>query len=236
MTPAASRDVVKLSVGQVATTLADDGLRVRSAPRVSDDSHKYDPLLPVGTRLFVLKGPVSASGYRWYEVVPLDEGGLPSGWVASASRDGEPLLDAATFDCPAAPKDMQALASLPRGVGLACFAGSAITVKARLIPCNCDIDGSWYTPSWFFLASGSPDLLVSPDVTAVPADMADWFPLNLDPDGEHPKDLPLGKIVELTGMFDHAAASRCTRTDMDGQPTPTGQCRTEFVVTRLAAT
>ena len=58
-------------VGQVVTTLADDGLRVRSQPRISDDSEKYDPLLPLGTQLYVLDGPMSASGYTWYQVAPL---------------------------------------------------------------------------------------------------------------------------------------------------------------------
>ena len=58
-------------VGHVVNTLADSGLRVRSEPRVSDDSHMEEPLLPLGTQLYVLDGPVSASGYAWYEVVPL---------------------------------------------------------------------------------------------------------------------------------------------------------------------
>ena len=220
-------------VGRVVSTLADDGLRVRSEPRVSADSYKFDPLLPRGTRLYVLQGPVSASGYRWYEVAALDRGNLPSGWVADASRDGEPWIGPGTFDCPARPKDIEALASLPRGVGLACFPRSPITVRARLISCNCDIDGSWYTPDWFFLASGGPDLLVAPDVKTVPRDMGDWFALNLDPKGEHPDVLPLGKVVEVTGMFDHPAASACMRTEMDGQPIPSPGCRLEFAVTRL---
>ena len=53
--------------------------------------------------------------------------------------------------------------------------------------CNCDIDGSWYTPHWFFLGSGSPDLFVAPHATTVPSEFADWFALNLDPSGEIPR-------------------------------------------------
>src|SRR5215211_3269331 len=49
-------------VATVVSTLATDGLRVRSEPRVSDDSQKLQPLLPLGSRLYVLGGPVSASG------------------------------------------------------------------------------------------------------------------------------------------------------------------------------
>ena len=220
-------------VGSVVTTLADDGLRVRSEPRVSDDSLMLEPLLPIGSELYVLEGPVSASGYAWHEVVPLTSRKSPSGWIASADRDGEPWIAAGEFDCPRMPTDIRALAALPSGVGIACFARVPITVEARLIGCNCDHDGSWYTPHWFFLGSGSPNLLVAPDVTTVPPNVADWFALNLDPTGEHPDVLPIDQIVEVTGVFDHPAASSCTRTEMDGEPVPSQGCRLEFAITRL---
>jgi len=220
-------------VGRTVTTLADDGLRVRSQPRVSDDSFLEEPLLPFGTQLYVLAGPVSASGYAWYEVAPLTSRTLPSGWVASADRGGEPWIEAGAFDCPSVPTDFGSLAALPRGVGLACFSQVPITVQARLISCNCDADGAWYTPSWFFLGSGSPDLLVSPDVTSVPSSTDDWFVLNLDPAGEQPDVLPLGEVVEVTGIFDHPAAASCTRTEMDGEPVASQGCRLGFAVTQL---
>ena len=223
------------SIVDVVTTIADDGLRVRSQPGVGDDSQMLEPLLPIGTALLVLQGPVSASGYEWFEVVPLTSRDLPSGWIASASRDGEPWVEAGAFECPAVPTDMASLAALPRGVGLACFSAEPITVEARLIACNCDVDGSWYMPDWFYLGSGSPDLLVAPDVTTVPSDFDDWFALNLDPAGEHPASLPIGEVVEVTGIFDHPAASTCTRTEMDGDPVPSQGCRLEFAVTRLVA-
>ena len=230
-------------VGHVVDTLADEGLRVRSEPRVSDDSEKYDPLLPPGTQLYVLDGPVSASGYAWYEVVPLpsarpdleyrESGTLPSGWVASADRDGEPWIEAGAFECPPVPTDIRSLAALPRAVGLACFPRVPITIAARLISCNCDMDGPGYDPSWFLLGSGSPDLLVEPGATTLPEDLADWFFLNLDPAGQHPDVLPIGQDVEVTGMFDHPAAASCTRTEPDGEPVPDQGCRLEFAVTTV---
>ena len=220
-------------MGQVVTTLADDGLRVRSQPRISDDSYQEEPLLPLGTKLYVLDGPVSASGYAWYEVAPLTSRTLPSGWVASAGRDGVPWIEAGAFDCPPVPADLRSLAALPPGVGPACFPRIPITVKGRLIWCSCDTDGSWYTPGWFFLGSGSPDLLVEPDATSAPSDRADWFVLNLDPAGQHPDVLPVGEVVEVTGIFDHPAAASCTRTEMGGEPVPSQGCRLEFAVTRL---
>ena len=146
--PAASRTPGVGLVGTTAVT-AVDGVRVRSQPRVSDDSFKEEPLLPLGTELYVLDGPVSASGYDWYEVAQLTSRTLPSGWVASAGRDGEPWIAAGAFDCPPVPTDFRSLAALPAGVGLACFPQVPITVQARLISCKCDIDGAWYTPSWF---------------------------------------------------------------------------------------
>jgi hypothetical protein len=224
----------KLTVGTIATTLV-DGLRVRSQPRVGEDSIKFEPLLPLGAKLYVLDGPVAASGYAWYEVVSLTSRSLPSGWVASADRDAHPWLEAGAFDCPKPPTSIDSLAGLPAAVGLACFPRAPITVQARLVECMCDVDGSWYTPSWFFLGSGSPELLVEPDAiaTSVPANPDDWFVLNLDPDGEKPTVLPIGNVVEVTGIFDHPAAANCTRTDMDGKPAPSKGCRLEFAVTKL---
>jgi hypothetical protein len=221
-------------VGSIVATLADDGLRVRSAPRVGEDSDLMEPLLPLGTQLLVLDGPMSASGYAWYDVVPLTSRNLPSGWVASASRDGEPWVATADFDCPPVPTDLAALAALPPGVGLACFPRRPITVEARLVECNCDADGGWFEPSWFFAGSGSPNLLVDPKAVEPPDAVDDWFVLNLDPGGEHPDVLPIGQVVEVTGMFDHPAASGCTLTGMDRAPAPSQGCRLEFAVTRLS--
>jgi serpin B len=80
--------------GSLVVTVS-DRLRVRSAPEVSDASLKYEPLLPLGTELRVIGGPVSASGYVWYDVAPVSlplSGGVDHGWVAMADHDGEPWL------------------------------------------------------------------------------------------------------------------------------------------------
>jgi hypothetical protein len=78
-------------VGTVVVTVS-DRLRVRSEPRVSDDSIKYEPVLPLGTLLTVLDGPVLGSGYTWYMVAPTSFAALEGpgyGWVAMAGKDGE---------------------------------------------------------------------------------------------------------------------------------------------------
>jgi hypothetical protein len=76
----------------------------------------------------------------------------------------------------------------------------------------------------------NPSTVTDPGVTPNP-DI--WFALNLDPTGEHPDVLPVGEVVEVTGVFDHPAAADCTRTEMDGEPAPSQECRLEFAVTQM---
>jgi hypothetical protein len=57
--------------------------------------------------------------------------------------------------------------------------------------------------------------------------------LNFDPGDEHPDKIPEGKVVRVTGVFDHPAAAKCTLTEMDGEPVASQGCRLEFAVTRL---
>jgi hypothetical protein len=55
----------------------------------------YQPVLPIGTELFVLDGPVAASGYTWYKVAPVsfaELDGPGSGWVAIADKNGDPWI------------------------------------------------------------------------------------------------------------------------------------------------
>ncbi len=84
-------------LGAVVKTVSGD-VRMRSEPRVSDDSVKYDPLLPLGTELQVVGGPVEASGYTWYQVEPLGftlKSGASRAWVAAADHDGTPWIGVA---------------------------------------------------------------------------------------------------------------------------------------------
>ncbi len=93
-TPAPSVTPGNLAPGSMAVTVS-DRLRVRSEPRVADDSAKYEPLLPTGTELTVIEGPVQASGFDWYRVAPVSltlSGGVTEGWVAAADHDGTPWV------------------------------------------------------------------------------------------------------------------------------------------------
>ena len=86
--------IAVLDIGDVARTILAD-LRVRSKPRVTASSTMYTPLLPRGTELIVLGGPVQEPGYTWYQVMPVwtSRHDWPNdGWVAAASLDGEPWI------------------------------------------------------------------------------------------------------------------------------------------------
>jgi serpin B len=86
--------VTGLAPGTLAVTVTDD-LRVRSAPRVADDSIRHAPLLPNGTEVVVTAGPVAADDYTWYRVAPLGfelDDGVDQGWVAVADHDGTPWV------------------------------------------------------------------------------------------------------------------------------------------------
>jgi hypothetical protein len=99
-------------LNQVVVTVS-DRLRVRSEPRVSDDSIRYEPVLPLGTELTVLDGPVSGSGYVWYKVAPVSFDGLEGpgyGWVALFGTDGEPWI--ALPEAPIAPEQATATGAL----------------------------------------------------------------------------------------------------------------------------
>jgi hypothetical protein len=249
-----SPPATSIKPGAVVETLVPD-VRVRAKPRVTD-SYKYEPLLPSGTKLYVVDGPVAASGYDWLWVAQLTSTSLPSGWVAAAGRDGEAWLGPSGDDCPAVPDDPQALLALPRGAGLACFSRVPITFKARLFHCNCDpTPGSdWIVPNWLFDYGDGP-LIVDP--SAVRPYVADGPPheegldLLLDPNGRFPATLPIGvyldgddwsipPVVTITGMFDHPAAGTCRWESHDPLPAtalpldpPVGRCRLEFAVTRI---
>lgn len=231
VTPAPSAADAELAVPALVATVQPD-VRVRSAPGLAATSEKLTPLLPTGTELVVLSGPVAADGYHWYEVTPLARASsLPRGWVAAASRDGEPWLAARTPSCPARPTAFAALAAIPSPLALVCFPRVPITFEARIIDCNCDVDGGWLEPSWF--SWGTYRWLIDPSQTQHdPADPEFW--LHLDPAAKRPSTLPLGQIVTLTGMFDHPAAEACVlHSYYPSGATPSGACRLEFAVTEI---
>ena len=244
-----------IRVNAYARVVTDD-LRVRSKPGVSEDSEKLAPLLQHSVRVVVLDGPVRASGFDWYQVLPIqvsdtsDEPAYPFGWVAAAGTDGEPWLAAEAPDCPATPADFIELTDL-YGIGtsynaLTCFSGQEISFEARVgqPEARCGVATPWgVDPQWFDLCLANETYLVPvADVDAGPELSPAWAP-GVDTSIAGPPNVPSYDlpVVMVTGMFDHPAARTCrNRLDQDDadfpEPDPARTvltCRWTFVVTSM---
>lgn len=231
-----------LSTDSIAAVVT-DGLRVRTEPRVADDSRKLEPLLPRRTQVYVVDGPTRASGYDWYLVRPLADS-FPSGWVAAADHDGTPWLGSAPIDCPKTPSVNQ-LGRMDRHVALACYGAREFHLQGMLTSPMASCGVSWSTePSWLddcyaahYLAAdkgaGNPGLDGTPVVK-----------LRLSPDVERQAaipDQPYGMFlpVRVVGRFDDPAATSCRLPAGEGSvgaPPPAIivlDCRAEFVGTTV---
>lgn len=239
--PPPSSRLERDSVAQVVT----DDLRVRSRPEVSDASKKLEPLLDRPRLVYVVGGPVQASGYTWYEIAPIGNlqlvVELPFGWVAAADKDGTPWLAPATAPCPAAPKTPDELYAIDAVLALACFGSSSLTFDGRLAQpeATCGIDLGWtIEPDWLagtcphprFLIESPADLGLSANAVIDPS---------LDVSAFRPGPEPADWVnVSITGRFDHPAARTCHGVSQ-GTPVPYGKdqivvgCRSTFVITGL---
>ena len=190
---------------------------MRSRPEVSDDSKKLEPLLQRGDHVFVVKGPVAGSGYRWYEVQPLGDPGDqerpgPFGWVAAADKTGEPWIKTGAFVCPKAPTTIQALNAVEPWTWVACLGRRSIAFPARLADpeATCGVDVGWtVTPEWLASTCSHPSFIVFPaESTATSFDAV--IDPGLDTRTFHPgpeeKDWT---AVTVTGHYDHKAAPTC---------------------------
>ena len=219
--------------------VATDGLRVRSLPTVAGQSERLVPLLPVGTKLYVVGGAVAADGYSWYQVMPYGERQLlPFGWVASASRAGEPWVEALPLGC-------DTIASTPE----------SLVSGEPLEHLFCSLAGD--TPR---RSPPGPDIRIVGDLRCTVAD-DHWGPL-YGPDwidqrgycelrtdvgsmrlvGEPLMELlgglsnPVEGRYAVVGHFDDAGARDCREGALEGLvPAPPAavvlRCRTFFVVT-----
>lgn len=121
-----------LALGSIAVvTLDGRNLRVRSVPTTDNDvSRKYVPLLPPGTRLLIVGGPVTADGMSWYEIQTDGELIDLFGWV-STGKDGESWIEPRPPRCPEH-VDAGTLALLTRIDFLACYGDSRVRVQAKV--------------------------------------------------------------------------------------------------------
>ena len=225
-------------------------VRVRSEPRVAEDSIRYEPFLQVGDRLFVIQGPVVANDYEWYEVAPIGMGPtrnsttLPSGWVARSDHDGTPWIAPADAVCPEGSTEIEVLSSMHPFERLACFGGGNLAFRAFIqgekAPVACELDSADRAcidgPSW--LAGVGGWIAASSGATATGASTS-WPLITIEPAGSvRPADLSVGRTAAVEGSFDHQASTTCR-----SGPTVPGQtavtlaravleCRARFVVSR----
>ena len=218
------------SVAQVVTT----DLVVRSEPGVSEASEIYPTRLNEPMLLYVVDGPVRASGFDWYLVQPFyDEGcvdiclaPVTFGWVARAGKDGEVWVAPASMACPSA--SVARIEWLPLPSRLACFAGETLQLRGRVSYCFNELMGgilfeagcTLHTADWEPIdALGPPGLTLRFDgsVTVLTRDGSVTTLPNLE-----------GALIEVIGMFDDPRAVDC---GPDQQMVL--QCRSEFVVSQI---
>ena len=204
-------------------------------------SERYAPLLDIGTRLFVLDGPVLGSGYDWFQVivptVTRSDGQPMVGWVAVAGKNGEVWAKNVDLGCPPANAQV-ALADLARlgsgatpDGGLACFGDGPIATTASLaIVCN----GPDAT------ATGNDELArgAGPD-DGPPGRRLDRLrgprpPRSRGPHGVRPAD---GGDVGVDGHFSDSEAQACGGGASSDAAAALAiyRCRTTFVITGLTA-
>jgi hypothetical protein len=219
-------DAASLAVDGMLEVLVTD-LVVRTEPGVDAGTPTILPdRLTAGDRAFIVDGPRAASGYDWYLVAGLrnpDGTAGPFGWIAAASRDGDPWVRATEPACPDT-VDLAGVLALDPLERLACFGDDSLTLTSPSIACGAG-GGPWtWEPEWIAVlggcglaidASGAMLYRVPPGVTAP------------------------GSTVPLTvrGHFDDPAARTCRATSADptAYPAPSVEqsvlmCRTEFVV------
>ncbi len=244
-----------LRVDGFAEVLVTD-LVVRAKPFVGTGSVILQLVPSPGDLLFVIAGPVEGSGYAWYQVAPSDwqgpvfyDGDPLIGWVAAASRAGEPWLAGRAPVCPTLPLELE---RLPRMTGLeklACFGSRPITVDSDMGQWS-DMFGPsypWGTPDWLnglvgfgtdaFLMGSEPgppwarnvrfslDSVTSESDPAMPGEYGD---VGYRVTGHF--DDPASRTCR-GGMEDSEAAGEPVRTESPIEEQVLG-CRTHFVVTK----
>ncbi len=122
-----------LRLDRFARVLADD-LVVRSMPYVGAGSRILAEHVYAGGRLFIVAGPVRASGYDWYQVAG------SFGWVAAGGRDGASWLEGLQLACPRPPVTIAQVLALTDLERLVCFGHATLSFDAY----------------WHFMPAGAP--------------------------------------------------------------------------------
>jgi hypothetical protein len=241
VTPAA---LAPNSIADVIST----NLRLRSQPRISADSIKFEPLMTVGDRLFVIDGPVTATNHDWYQVLvwrPANTGAVwPIGWVASADINGTPWIAGATIDCPTTP-DLGQLAAMDRHVALACYGHRTLSFRGLVggsepvDPCPAGVaEPCLAGPTWLAGTGGWTATVDAHAATTSPSTQP--LILALDPGATAVATrVPAGRMATIQGAFDDPASASCK---LQGSPASVStltvtdavlRCRSTFVISSI---
>lgn len=238
-TPAEAADLAADSIAQVVTT----DLVVRSAPGTGDDSEILPGSLNEPTLLFVVDGPVAASGYVWYLVQPFEtlrRDVQQMGWVAAGSRDGEAWIAPAEPECPQS-ADLASILEINPIARFACLRSTTVSVRGAFRGFSAIVPGL-IAPSWIFVAG----YWLEPEGSELsPTQLGLWMHYPDSPPSPA-LDFPVGTIIRVEGHFDDPAARECVALAPPSQgppPTPSAldhamavmRCRSEFVVTDAVA-
>jgi hypothetical protein len=225
-------------------TLNGDNLRVRTTPGTTDPATRLKPLLPAGTRMLIVDGPVSMDNHDWYEIQTDGELVNLFGWVAAGEAG-------TAWIAPTAPRCWGELgagtvAGLDRVDFLACYGRTEVKVRARAEglwdaraaegDCGwlraggtCDLDNAW------LLLPAAPVTLVTD------AGAEHDLRLAMPPDlSEALSKLPRQTTLLLTVSMDAPEAGACRARDAETGAVliPDDQavtaCRLQFVVQEVA--
>lgn len=234
------------TTAQVVTT----DLVIRSAPGGGPDSEVYPGALDAPTLLFVLDGPVTASGYEWYLVQPFLTDGYATapgrlGWVAAGSREGEAWIAPVALECPS--PDLAGLLGWSPVALLACFGDRVLTLDGTFGGSSYIVPGV-VSPSW--LGIGLHTLRppgTDPNAPPVPRTYFTFHVADDDPTDGDQLDFDLGAAIRIVGHFDDPVAQTCIAGLLPGEPSPATaaetelraqgyvmQCRAKFVATEVS--
>jgi hypothetical protein len=241
--PASTPRVLPATLGQdtmAVVTEAGTRLRVRTAPGVGSDSVMLNPLLPAGTRMLVMSGPVAVDGYDWYEVMTRGNPWPRYGWVASG-KNGEAWIEPALPDCRDQP-DARAVVSLHPLDYLLCYGNRAVDLHVTAIEAQPGTGGAWcpwtsershceIDPAWMnqrvLLAIDAGNGVSGGVIAVVPPDLVSVVNATIGTEG-----------ATITVAADSPDARACRIVDSDGsEVVPRAravlECRATFVITAL---
>jgi hypothetical protein len=241
-----------LAIDTIAEVVTSD-LVVRTRPGVDPPSEMLPGLLLPGDRLWVIDGPVHATFYDWYHVQPLPAGpnaGLDAwalaswpigGWVAAASRDGEPWVAHGEDACPDDLElEVEELAALQPLEALSCFGDRGVRVRAPSAICPGIVQDNPRPPNYTvepeWLGTGNGCALNSATAGTVYGAATQYWTPEFQVVGG-----PIESWLWAIGQFDHPDASSCVLRPQAGDPSlpPTPNldaaqvvllCRSHFAV------